>query len=219
MPSDIRQKIIDEFISMVEEGGFSKVRITALIARLGINRNTFYYHFDGKLDIVLDILLDDLSPRLVQEFEPWELVGLDGQEYAAAPRRPYYARSEIGAHALDDGRFVKIRVSCVLARKAYYRRIITPNEADIMRMFFNLYLPAYENDVRLVLGGRYLPEETIGLLAKMGVHSLLAVVEHVLQLPDGSEPVDDDLNPFWNFYQESLSDAIRKHPVNRAARR
>ena len=46
-----RFAIAEEFKRMVRETSLSKVRVADLIANMGINRNTFYYHYASKMDV------------------------------------------------------------------------------------------------------------------------------------------------------------------------
>ena len=56
--------IREAFIELAEERGIEKVTVTDLAERAGINRKTFYHHFDS-VDALLDELLEEEAERLV----------------------------------------------------------------------------------------------------------------------------------------------------------
>ena len=61
---DTRQLIADAFVGAVRETSLSRVRIADLIDELGINRNTYYYHFSSKLETALWVFRCALDEKL-----------------------------------------------------------------------------------------------------------------------------------------------------------
>ena len=57
---DTRQLIADAFTDAVRKTSLSRVRIADLIEQLGINRNTYYYHFSSKHETALWVFRCDL---------------------------------------------------------------------------------------------------------------------------------------------------------------
>jgi hypothetical protein len=61
-------------ISMFREKGFDNVTVNDLSAAAGISKNTFYYYFDSKEDIILDLFC---TPPVLQEDVLVSLMGID----------------------------------------------------------------------------------------------------------------------------------------------
>lgn len=53
--------IEETFRSLVREKGFSSVTVTMLVHQCGINRKTFYYHYDSLEDLATGILMRELK--------------------------------------------------------------------------------------------------------------------------------------------------------------
>lgn len=60
----IREQIINYVIIGTEASSLSGIHISKLVKELGINRNTFYYHFDSKLDVAMYVFRVDLAREL-----------------------------------------------------------------------------------------------------------------------------------------------------------
>ncbi len=214
-----RQAIVELFIQRVEESSLSKVHVADLISDLGLNRNTFYYHFPSKQDLALGIFLEDLDVRLRESFKPrWlEFTALAGKgqkdrEYA------FYAHVETGAHMLDSSEFTRCLLSVLGTRRSFYRRLFDKRELDFLISVRNLYQPQLAADIEFILGGRYMPSQTKNLLAVQSMNALAATIDCHLGEPDDAL-LDDAVNPFLNLMNESLSQAILTHPINRRPRR
>lgn len=219
MKRNTKQTIADAFMRTVLDSSLAQVRIADLIHELGINRNTFYYHFASKYDVALWILEQDLSRLLLKTFEPEEIVFLPAAATDSKEKVAYYARVESGAHALDESEFIKTFICCVSSNKPFYRKLINAQEIEFKQYLFNRYYPAIEDDIKFVLGGRYMPETTMRLLATIGTRTIILSLDFCLSLTDSESMLDDRINPFWNFYHEALSAAIIEHPINRYASR
>lgn len=53
-----REAIKKAFIGLLEEKSLNKITIEDITSRVGINRQTFYYHFKDILDLTYNISLD-----------------------------------------------------------------------------------------------------------------------------------------------------------------
>lgn len=56
MPSLTRKAIISAFLQLLDERPLSKITVKDIVDRCGINRNTFYYHFED-----IPALIEDIS--------------------------------------------------------------------------------------------------------------------------------------------------------------
>lgn len=60
----VREQIIDYVIETTESSSLGNVHVSKLVKELEINRNTFYYHFDSKLDVAIYVFRTDLAKVL-----------------------------------------------------------------------------------------------------------------------------------------------------------
>lgn len=216
---DTRQLIADAFADAVRRTSLSRVRIADLIEQLGINRNTYYYHFSSKHETALWVFRQALDADLCGALPESQLV-----------RRPFskripqelalYSHVEIGARTLDAGVFTKSLLACVARDTEFYRKLFTVREPDFLLEFEQLYLPLLEGDVKFILDGRYMPDETLQMVSTLAVRQIVSTVEFFLQNPSMQDRLlDERVNPFANTLQESLFQMIQTHPINRYVRR
>ncbi len=215
MKKDTKQEISDEFVAMVKKTSLSQVRIADLIANLGINRNTFYYHFASKYDVAMWILRNDLAHELRDILPASKLISAPFKENSKESL-PYYVHVETGARMLDCSPFLKALSQCVLSDITFYRKLFNKREIEFLTQVELLWEPAFYNDISFVLDNRYMPEATQQILAKMSTHCVLTFITNLLENPSKVEILlNDELNPFLNFCLESLHFAIQKHPINK----
>ncbi len=70
-------------------------------------------------------------------------------------------------------------------------------------------------DIQLVRGGRYLPPQTAEFLADIGLSVYVSQIRFICQSDKAATMLGSDTNPFWNFYHEALTAAVREHPIAR----
>lgn len=212
----VREQIIDYVIKTTESSSLSNVHVSKLVKELKINRNTFYYHFDSKLDVAIYVFRTDLAEALVERVPRDYLIETELPLKPKPKSLPYYMHREIGARLLDHSEFFKSLVHCVTRRPQFYRKLFTTNEPEIKTRVFELFRPAIENDVRFVLGGRYMPRETFDFLVSQQLESLYQLPCYHLANPSSSQNLlDDSLNPFWNYSHETLMTELQNHPIKK----
>lgn len=216
MRRNTRQDIVDAFILAVEQSSLSKLRIADLIAELGINRNTFYYHFSSKYDVALLVLCADLDSELRSALPERNLIycKFSENELNKFPLA-YYTHVETGARTLDSSVFMRSFVHCTLKRPLFYRKLFSDDELDFRQHLDTLYKPAVERDIEFILDGRYMPPVTKRMLTQMATRYISSVTRFCLKDCEGDLMLDDRVNPFWNIIHESLYNAIQTHPINR----
>ena len=213
---DTKQEIVDAFADMVRSDSLRKVRVAALIDKLGINRNTFYYHFANKYEVALYKFRVDLAFVLAPRIDERDLISAPINATTSTETLPYDTHVEIGARTLDFSAFYRSLVECVLKDEPFYRKVFTASEPEFETLFSELYKPAIEADIRFVLGGRYLPTPTFDFMATMLVGHLSSILRYALAHPgDTDNLLDDRVNPFWNMPYEALAHGLQMHPVNR----
>ena len=215
-----KREIVDAFTTMVKKSSLRKVRVALLIDDLGINRNTFYYHFANKYEVALYKYRIDIAEKLFERFSESELLYALVSQDPSAEKLPYYTHIEIGAHTLDFSDFYRALIACVRCDEAFYRKVFTAGEPEFLTLFAELYSPAVEADIRFALGGRYLPEATFNFMSSLLTEHLTNVLQYVLShASEVDDLLDDRMNPFWNLPYEALTYGLQTHPVNRLRRR
>lgn len=216
---DTRQLIADAFVDAVRESSLSRVRIADLIEQLGINRNTYYYHFSSKLETALWVFRRALDEKLRASLPEDQLIALPFSK-RIPQNLALYSHVEIGARTLDASLFSKALMDCVAQDAEFYRKLFTMMEPEFLSAMEHLYYPLVENDVKFILDGRYMPPETLQMVATLSVRQILNSTEFFLQHPGiQSQLLDARMNPFGNALQESLFEIIQAHPINRYTRR
>ena len=59
--------IIEAFQELLEETPINKITVKSIVERCGINRNTFYYYFDGIPDLV-EYHLTSMADQILNSF-------------------------------------------------------------------------------------------------------------------------------------------------------
>ena len=62
-----KDRIVEAFWRMVEDGPYEKIGVRGLVRESGVNKNTFYYHFEGIGDLARQATRDVLEPALLLE--------------------------------------------------------------------------------------------------------------------------------------------------------
>ena len=66
MASFTRKAIMEAFLKLLEERPLSKITVKDIVEDCGINRNTFYYHFED-IPALVEAIAREMVDRLVQE--------------------------------------------------------------------------------------------------------------------------------------------------------
>lgn len=214
---DTRAEIAAAFKESVCKTSLSQTRIADLISQLGINRNTFYYHFGSKYDVAMWIFRSSLAAKLRHDFPESQLVCAPFSETGAGKEAlAYYVHKETGARTLDSSAYYKILVNTVLEEPDFYRKLFNEREHEFIQQIVDMLAPAFTSDIDFILDGRYMPDEVKALLADGCAHQVVAFVGFFLKNRANTQVLlDGHLNPFWNILQESLYAAIQEHPINR----
>lgn len=213
---DTRLEIAEICHTQVVEASLASVRVNELIKAAGVNRNTFYYHYSSKYDVVEWYFRRDLAQHLRHVLPESQLVyRAPGAEPDAFASLPYYARREVAARAYDHSLFMKALITCIADDAPFYRKLFTAREMEFVDYAKGIWREAFLDDIALVLDGRYLPEETRLILADNCASVVVNSASFCLgDLERTRMLLDDDVNPFWNAIPEALNGMIRKYPVN-----
>lgn len=66
---EVKEKIADTFVQLVETTSYSKITIKHICEATPISRNGFYYHFDGKEDVVRWIVIQHFLKHSLPYFK------------------------------------------------------------------------------------------------------------------------------------------------------
>ena len=66
MPNFTRQAIKTSFIKLLEEMPLSKISVRSIVEDCGINRNSFYYHFEDIPSLIEEIIKEDVDALITQ---------------------------------------------------------------------------------------------------------------------------------------------------------
>ncbi|MDR1183237.1 MAG: hypothetical protein LBK67_00390 [Coriobacteriales bacterium] len=164
--SNTKEIIAKAFRKAVAEDSSSKISVQAISEQSGISRKTFYYHFFDRLELIQWIFRSELGELLINQCAAEDLIYLQLGTRINFPEIPYFARTPIGIRSLDGSEFFRILGGYLQENRSFYRQIITSNMfSGLLRYILKLYQQAFINDIRFVLGGRSLPQETISQLA------------------------------------------------------
>ena len=103
----LRDEIIDAAFDVFAERGYHEAGVADIAARVGIGHSTFYRHFDGKRDIldqVISGLIDRLHSALVAENAP------DAATSLAEYRNQVHRIAEVLDEICSDARVVRMLV-------------------------------------------------------------------------------------------------------------
>lgn len=67
MPNFTRKAIKESFVKMLNEKPLAKITVKDIVEDCGINRNTFYYHFEDIPNLLLEIVTED-AERIIKEY-------------------------------------------------------------------------------------------------------------------------------------------------------
>ena len=66
MASFTRKAIMDSCLRLLEDRPVDKITVKDIVEDCGINRNTFYYHFEDLPSLIYAIFMEDAN-RIIQE--------------------------------------------------------------------------------------------------------------------------------------------------------
>ena len=117
---------------------------------------------------------------------------------------------------LDFGDFFKTLVRCVLKRPQFYGKLFERRESEFRSLVHELYRPAVTQDLKFVLGGRYLPPSTFDFFCHKYTHLVYETAEYYLKHSRDAELMRSDaVNPFWNMPYEALVYSLQMHTIRR----
>ena len=73
MASLTRRSIMDSFLRLLEDRPVNKISVKDIVEDCGINRNTFYYHFEDISAVISAIIIDEVD-RVIETYKDISLM-------------------------------------------------------------------------------------------------------------------------------------------------
>lgn len=87
-----KQAIEQTFTSLLNEKPLSKITVTDIVEKCGINRNTFYYHYADIYTLIDEIFLTETQKILDahKDYDTWQECFLEATEFALDNKKAIY---------------------------------------------------------------------------------------------------------------------------------
>ena len=210
--SAAKTRIAECFIRLVTESTNPQKRVstTDIAKSLGIDRKSFYRHFENTTDLVVWVFRSELADALTaQDFGGFHLEYPDPSLNDIYPDLPFYARSPLTEATFDQSEYTKALCALFNGRHEYYRRILSfPCYIDFYFYLLALFEPAIRAGILQIIGpNRFLPEAEIDFLAEYHTVAFIGRLQcrYVMKrqsLPEGG------LERMWNYSHETLQEAV-----------
>ncbi len=92
MPNNTKRQIKDALMRLLEESSFDGISVQDLSDECGISRNTFYYHYHDKYEVLEDMFADQTKKSIgdANTWELWEDGILQALEFAINNKKAVY---------------------------------------------------------------------------------------------------------------------------------
>lgn len=183
MPSNIMTKRIfaDALKKLMRTKSFAKISVGDIAKACDMNRNSFYYHFKDKYELLNWIFFTEITEHLNRE-KALELPTWDILEYLT---RFFYQEKEFYANAMNyEGQDSLIRNFTDLLRTLFEARTRDLFKDDLDEEFRQFYMDFFLDAVvravvRWVRGGaKYPPEEFVRMMRKAATGTALRILEY-----------------------------------------
>lgn len=140
MPAFTKNAIIESFIRLLNDKPLDKIRIKDIVEDCGINRNTFYYHFEDIASLVVYIFNTETERVLSEHYDidSFEEGFIDAAKFALDNKKAvYHIYNSVNREELE--RYLNIAARDVLTR--YVKKLlenITVQASD-QELIINFY--------------------------------------------------------------------------------
>ena len=207
-----KREIAECFTRLVVEASNPRTRIsvTEIVNTLGIERRTFYNHFENTTDLVIWIFRRELADMLSsEEFADAELAYPAEDSDDKYRNLPFYARITDARGNIDESRYFQALCKMLNERHEYYRRILSfPCYLDLYSYIIDLQLPVFRADIESMVGpDRELASEVAEFLAEYHAIGIYGRLPYHFSSKKRAIPMEN-LSPFWNYGHMSLQATI-----------
>ncbi len=157
--------------------------------------------------IFRDYVKDMLSES---QFAGWTLVYPDKSLHDKYANWPIYARNFKQDSAFEEEAFFKEMAYHWEENRGYYTKVFRDETyIDLFDYIIALYLPAFREDVLIMLDGKEMPDIVIDFLAEYHVMGVFGRLRYHFART-GKFIMQDELGPFWNYAHLSLKHSIER---------
>lgn len=112
-----KKAIMDAFIKLLNERSLDKIKVKDIVEECGINRNTFYYHFEDIPSLVEELLRLETEKVLVAEndLDNWEDAFIRAADFALQNRKAVFHMYNSASRDMV-GRYLNAIAEDVMAR-------------------------------------------------------------------------------------------------------
>jgi AcrR family transcriptional regulator len=160
-----RNHIIMSFKNLAIEAPFHRITVLDITRKAQINKNTFYYHFEDRSDLVRATFRFDLGDVLKARFRHETLVyGTSDDKYGS---QPFYLDTRSQAANLDLSDFFEVMGAFFAERVQLYASLFSSNKPGSLAFYLHdLYYPQVRQDLIFALGDSACPANDIDFLAR-----------------------------------------------------
>lgn len=179
---ETKKEFARTLLDLVAQHPLERISISMVIDACCKNRNTFYYHFQDKVSLMLWIFRNDLGERLAQANDNVDLVFEKNDPPFS--HSPYYAREITGIRTVNNSFFMKSLFETLETRHDFYFQMFSDVfRKDVENHLFSLFVNAMSTDLDIILSGRYLSNNDRMLIVNYHASGLLGFVENALSNP------------------------------------
>lgn len=87
-----KKAIIEAFVKLLNERPLDKIKVKDIVEECGINRNTFYYHFQDIPSLIEEIMREEVNRVLAEQKQSatWEEGFIQATEFALKNKKAIY---------------------------------------------------------------------------------------------------------------------------------
>ena len=214
MASSTKEAFAAALKQMMAVKPMDKITVKDLVEICGVNRQTFYYHFENKDRLIIWIFRYDMGQVLKKHFSESVLL-YEKPSDDSISHFPYYITQKSGVRSLDHAEFFSCFAEVLEARRHFYREALIDNGPYSLRNYlYNLYVNAIKRDIDIILSNRYLPQDNIDFLAEFYT---CAFLYYFIRRCDQTnvEHLAANAGPFANIIHNSLEMEIKEAQLRR----
>lgn len=144
---EAKLQIATAFAELASETAPERITINMIVDKLGKHRKTFYYHFNGKEQLVIWLFRYELGCALSERFEE-DLLVYEPETTSLYADFPYYVHNVKDNGRIYHAPFFSVLASVLESRRSYYRTILaTRGPGTLDQYLHRLYYPTIKSDI------------------------------------------------------------------------
>lgn len=110
------------FIDLLNEKSFDKITVQEIVSRLGINRNTFYYYYEDKYDLIKKIFEEEAQKAIDEAHicQTWKESFANSAKFALENKKAiYHIYNSVNREDLEKYLYIVVKNLIVLFIDSY----------------------------------------------------------------------------------------------------